>query len=160
MVTIAVDAMGGDHAPKAEVEGAIRAARSLGVRVILVGKQDIVRAELAQHDGIADLPIEVQHASEQITMEDSAAKAVRTKRDSSMRVAARLVRDGIARRLRVGRQHRRRDGHRQDGPGHASGRGSAGARVGVSRRSRARRWWWWTWAPTWIARRACWRSSP
>ncbi len=96
MVTIAVDAMGGDDAPKAEVEGAIRAARSLGVRVILVGKQDIVRAELDRHEGVADLPIEVLHASEQITMDDSAAKAMRNKRDSSIRVAARLVRDGLA----------------------------------------------------------------
>jgi phosphate acyltransferase len=96
MVTIAVDAMGGDDAPKAEVEGSIRAARSLGVRVILVGKQDIVRAELEKHDDIGDLPIEVLHASEQVTMEDSAAKAVRQKRDSSIRIAARLVRDGRA----------------------------------------------------------------
>jgi len=96
MVTIAVDAMGGDDAPKAEVEGAIRAARSLGVRVILVGKQEIVRAELDKHAHTDDLPIEVHHASEHITMEDSAAKAVKNKRDSSMRVAARLVRDGIA----------------------------------------------------------------
>jgi phosphate acyltransferase len=96
MVTIAVDAMGGDDAPKAEVEGAVRAARSLGVRVILVGKQDIVRAELAQHEDTADLPIEVQHASEHITMEDSAGKAMKNKRDSSIRVAARLVRDGLA----------------------------------------------------------------
>jgi glycerol-3-phosphate acyltransferase PlsX len=96
MVTIAVDAMGGDDAPKAEVEGAIRAARSLGIRVILVGKQDIVRAELHKHEDVRDLPIEVQHASEHVTMEDSAAKAVRNKRDSSIRVAARLVRDGVA----------------------------------------------------------------
>jgi glycerol-3-phosphate acyltransferase PlsX len=96
MVTIAVDAMGGDDAPKAEVEGAIRAARSLGVRVILVGKQDLLRAELSLHADIADLPIEVHHASEQITMEDSAGKAMRNKRDSSIRVAARLVRDGVA----------------------------------------------------------------
>jgi glycerol-3-phosphate acyltransferase PlsX len=96
MVTIAVDAMGGDDAPKAEVEGAIRAARSLGVRVILVGKQDIVRAELDKHSEISDLPIEVQHASERITMEDSAGKAMRNKRDSSIRVGARLVRDGAA----------------------------------------------------------------
>ena len=96
MVTIAVDAMGGDDAPKAEVEGAIRAVRSLGVRVILVGKQEIVRAELDKHADTDDLPIEVHHASEQITMEDSAAKAVKNKRDSSIRVAARLVRDGIA----------------------------------------------------------------
>src|SRR5271154_308113 len=95
MVTIAVDAMGGDDAPKAEVEGAIRAARSLGIRVILVGKQDIVRAELRKHEDISDLPIEVHHASEQVTMEDSVAK-VRNKRDSSVRVAARLVRDGVA----------------------------------------------------------------
>src|SRR5713226_971515 len=96
MVTIAVDAMGGDHAPKAEVDGSIRAARSLGVKIILVGKQDIVKKELEQHEGIDGLPIEIQHASEQVTMEDSAAKAMRSKRDSSIRVASRLVRDGIA----------------------------------------------------------------
>ena len=96
MVTIAVDAMGGDDAPKAEVEGAIRAARSLGIKVILVGKQDVVRAELRKHEDIHDLPIEVQHASEHITMDDSAAKAVKNKKDSSIRVAARLVRDGVA----------------------------------------------------------------
>jgi glycerol-3-phosphate acyltransferase PlsX len=95
MVTIAVDAMGGDDAPKAEVEGAIRAARTLGVRVILVGKQDIVRAELAQHADIAELPIDVHHASEHVTMDDS-VKALRHKRDSSIHVAARLVRDGVA----------------------------------------------------------------
>src|ERR1700733_14839606 len=88
--------MGGGDAPKAEVEGAIRAARSLGIKVILVGKQDVVRAELRRHEGFHDLPIEIQHASEQITMEDSAAKAVKNKRDSSIRVAARLVRDGVA----------------------------------------------------------------
>src|ERR1700733_4766590 len=88
--------MGGGDAPKAEVEGAIRAARSLGIRVILVGKQDVVRAELRRHEDFHDLPIEVQHASEHITMEDSAGKAMRNKRDSSIRVAARLVRDGAA----------------------------------------------------------------
>lgn len=96
MLTIAVDAMGGDHAPKAEVEGAIRAARNLGVKVILVGQQDVVRRELAEHDGHYDLPIEIVHASERVTMDDSAARAVRAKRDSSMRVASRLVRDGCA----------------------------------------------------------------
>jgi glycerol-3-phosphate acyltransferase PlsX len=96
MVTIAVDAMGGDLAPKAEVEGSIQAARELGVKIILVGKQDVVRQELARHENAGGLPIEIQHASEYITMEDSAAKAVRTKRDSSIRVATRLVRDGIA----------------------------------------------------------------
>src|SRR6202046_687274 len=95
MVTIAVDAMGGDDAPKAEVEGAIRAARSLGIKVILVGKQEVVRGELRKHDDVQDLPLQVQHASEQVTMEDS-VKAMRQKRDSSIHVAARLVRDGLA----------------------------------------------------------------
>lgn len=96
MVTIAVDAMGGDHAPKAEVEGAIRAARSMAVSLILVGVEERIRKELEQHEGAADLPIRIHHASEWITMEESAAKAVRNKRDSSIRVASRLVRDGVA----------------------------------------------------------------
>jgi phosphate acyltransferase len=96
MLTIAVDAMGGDRAPTAEVEGAVRAARDLGVKVILVGREEVVRPELSKHEGYRDLPIEVMHASEVITMDDSAARAVRAKRDSSMRVASRLVRDGMA----------------------------------------------------------------
>ncbi len=96
MLTIAVDAMGGDHAPKAEVEGAIRAARDLGVKVILVGQEDMVRRELEVQDGNGTLPIEIVHASERVTMEDSAAKAFRAKRDSSLRIASRLVRDGVA----------------------------------------------------------------
>src|SRR3954470_4896299 len=96
MLTIAVDAMGGDHAPKSEVEGAIRAARDLGVKVILVGKEDVLHRELEVQNGHSGLPIEIVHASERVTMEDSAAKAFRTKRDSSLRVASRLVRDGVA----------------------------------------------------------------
>src|ERR1041385_6440569 len=96
MLTIAVDAMGGDHAPKSEVEGAVRAARSLGVRVILVGPEDLIRRELSLYDDWRDLPMRVMHADERITVEDRAARAVRLKRDSSMRVASRLVRDGVA----------------------------------------------------------------
>src|SRR5216684_1561386 len=96
MVTIAVDAMGSDHAPKPEVEGAIRAVKTLGVKVILVGREEVIRRELAQHDGVDSLPIDVVHASEHVTMQDSAAKAMRKKRDSSMRVASRMVRDKIA----------------------------------------------------------------
>ena len=96
MVTIAVDAMGGDHAPKAEVEGAVRAARDLGVKVILVGREPVVRHELNTYDDWRTLPIEIVPESEVVTMDDSAARAVRSKRDSSMRVASRLVRDGAA----------------------------------------------------------------
>jgi glycerol-3-phosphate acyltransferase PlsX len=99
MVTIAVDAMGADTAPKAEVEGAIRAARTLGVQIVLVGQEDILRRELSQQDGHGALPIQIVHASERVTMEDSAGRAVRTKRDSSVRVASRLVRDGVAQGL-------------------------------------------------------------
>lgn len=99
MVTIAVDAMGGDHFPRPEVEGALQAAKSLGVRVILVGREEVVQNELARHPDWRDLPVEVRHASEQITMEDSAGKAVRAKKDSSIRVASRLVRDHVAQGL-------------------------------------------------------------
>jgi len=95
MLTVALDAMGGDHAPKAEVEGAVLAARQLGVKVILVGQEDLVRGELSTYEDWAELPIEVVHASENVTMEDP-TKAVRTKRDSSVKVASRLVRDGRA----------------------------------------------------------------
>ena len=97
MLTIAVDAMGGDHAPKSEVEGAIHAASEYSVRVILVGPEDLVRQELERHPQASGLPIEIRHASEFITMEDSAAKAVRSKKDSSIKVASRLMRDGQAR---------------------------------------------------------------
>src|SRR5580704_8777797 len=96
MLTIAVDAMGGDYAPKAEVEGAVQAARCLGVKVVLVGQEEVVQKELAQHSDHRKLPIEIVNARERITMDDHAARAVRLKRDSSMRVASRLVRDGAA----------------------------------------------------------------
>ena len=96
MITIAVDAMGGDYAPRAEVDGSVRAARSLGVKVILVGREDALREELSRHEDASSLPIQIVHASERVTMEDSAAKAVRGKRDSSIRVTCRLVRDGTA----------------------------------------------------------------
>jgi len=95
MTTIAVDAMGGDHAPRAEVEGAILAARELGVQVLLVGQENAVRAELAKHSH-RGLPLEVVHASEVITMHDSPTVAFRKKKDSSVHVAAKLVRAGEA----------------------------------------------------------------
>jgi len=96
MVTIAVDAMGGDKAPAPEVEGAIDAAREYGHRVLLVGDGPTVERELQSHDDIRDLPIEVIHASERITMDDHAAKAARNKKESSMHVCARLVSSGKA----------------------------------------------------------------
>src|ERR1700731_3214536 len=91
---IALDAMGSDRRPKPEIEGAIQAARHYDVHVLLVGPEPALRAELARYP--AGLPIEVVHASEIIGMDDRAVQAVRAKRDSSMRVGLRLVRDGRA----------------------------------------------------------------
>ena len=96
MWRIAVDAMGTDSAPHAEVEGAILAARAGLAEVLLVGPELMLKQEIARHHPSRDLPIEVVHASEHVTMDDHAAKAFRRKRDSSMRVAAGLVRDGRA----------------------------------------------------------------
>jgi glycerol-3-phosphate acyltransferase PlsX len=98
MTTIALDAMGGDHAPRAEVEGAILAARELGVRILLVGMEDALRQELNRHK-VRDLPIEVVNATDVITMSDSPSQAFRRKKDSSLHIAARLVRDGQAEAL-------------------------------------------------------------
>ena len=100
LTTIAVDAMGGDNAPAVEVEGAIQAARDLRARILLVGQEERIRAEL-RRQGVANprrqrLHIEVVNASEVITMHDPVAQSVRRKRDSSIRVAARLVREGKA----------------------------------------------------------------
>jgi glycerol-3-phosphate acyltransferase PlsX len=93
---IALDAMGSDRAPKPEIEGAIQAARQHGVHVILVGPEEMLRAELARYSAAANLPIQIVHASEVITMDDKAVQAVRAKRDSTMRVGLRLVREGRA----------------------------------------------------------------
>src|SRR5690242_21227692 len=93
---IALDAMGSDRAPKPEIEGAIHAPRHYGLHVSLIGQEPLLRAELARHPMSSRLPLEVIHASEVIGMEEKAVKAVRSKRDSSMRVGLRLVRDGRA----------------------------------------------------------------
>lgn len=100
LTTIAVDAMGGDNAPAVEVEGALQAARDLRARILLVGREERIREELARQ-GVPNprkqrLHIEIVNATEVITMEDPVAQAVRRKRDSSIRVAARLVREGKA----------------------------------------------------------------
>jgi glycerol-3-phosphate acyltransferase PlsX len=95
MITIALDAMGGDHAPRAEVEGAVLAARELDVRVLLVGQEPVLKQELQRHRA-RSLPLEIVPASEVITMSDSPSHAFRKKRDSSVHVAARLVKAGKA----------------------------------------------------------------
>jgi glycerol-3-phosphate acyltransferase PlsX len=94
-IVIAVDAMGSDRAPAPEVEGAILAARHYDVEVLLVGREQPVQEELARHDH-QGLPVRVVSASEVIGMDEKPVEAVRGKRDSSMRVGVRLVREGQA----------------------------------------------------------------
>ena len=95
MRRIALDTMGTDLAPAPEIEGAIQAAREGFAEIILVGPEEILRKELTRRN-VKGLPLEVVHASEAVTMEDKATKAFRSKRDSSVRVAARLVKEGRA----------------------------------------------------------------
>src|SRR5437764_9656873 len=90
---IAVDAMGSDRGPSVEIDGAVQAAVQYGIPIVLVGHEDRIHDLLRRHDtGV--LSIEVVHASEVITMEDAAATAARRKKDSSIHVAARLMREG------------------------------------------------------------------
>jgi len=92
---IAVDAMGGDHGPAVVVEGAVAAVREFGVSAILVGDRAAVDVEIRRL-GAESLGLEIRHASEVVGMAESPSLALRRKRDSSLRVAAELVRDGKA----------------------------------------------------------------
>lgn len=87
MLPVAVDAMGGDKAPAEIVEGARRASLEAGIPVMLVGRPDLLGT---------DHGLEVLAASEVIAMHEEGAKAVRTKKDSSLVRAAEAVRDGRA----------------------------------------------------------------
>ena len=92
---IVVDAMGSDHHPAPDVAGAVMAARQFGNTMILVGDQTQIEAELAQLDA-AGLAVEVQHASQKITMTDKPSEVVKGKRESSMHVGMNLVKTGAA----------------------------------------------------------------
>lgn len=91
---IVVDAMGGDHSPGAIVEGAALAVREFGLSVILVGIADRVQEELEKQKDWKNLSIEIEHADEVVTMEDSPSKVLRAKRKSSMKVGLELVKSG------------------------------------------------------------------
>src|SRR5512145_1528191 len=95
LAPVAVDAMGGDHAPGAIVQGAINAARK-GQAVILVGPEERVRDELRRHHAAKSLPIEVHHAAEVVEMHDHPGQAMRRKKQNSIRVAFELVKAGKA----------------------------------------------------------------
>ncbi len=92
---IAVDAMGGDHAPREVVRGAIQAAVEYGLSLILVGQESRIRGELATLDA-SGADIEIVHASEVVEMCDVPGIALRKKKDSSIRVGLSLVAGGKA----------------------------------------------------------------
>src|SRR5438045_4678188 len=85
--------MGADRHPRPEIEGALLAARHYGVRVLLVGPEERLRRELSGHPSARNLTIGVVNATQVIEMEEKAVQAVRAKRDSSMHVGLRLVKE-------------------------------------------------------------------
>lgn len=95
MIRIAVDSMGSDNSPYSEIDGAVQAAKAYGVDVILVGKESLL-APLLKEAGGSDLPIEIRNATQVIAMDEAPTAALRKKKDSSIRVAADLVRDKVA----------------------------------------------------------------
>jgi len=92
---IAIDAMGGDYAPQEIVKGAIKGAREYGAEVILVGPEELIEKELAKHDRLG-VNIEIVHTDEYLVEGEHPAYALRQKRNASILVATKLVRDGKA----------------------------------------------------------------
>ena len=91
---IIIDAMGGDNAPDEIVRGALHARKELGVALTLVGQREPVLRCLAENGAAPGEGLELVEADEIVTMEDDPSTAVRRKRNSSMSVALRLLRDG------------------------------------------------------------------
>ena len=92
---IALDAMGGDLAPQAAIDGAVRAARDFATEVVLVGDREVIQRHLSDHEH-AGLPITIEHAAEVVAMDDSPLESVIGKPDSSIHVGLELVKQGRA----------------------------------------------------------------
>lgn len=96
-ITIALDAMGGDYGPSVIVPAAIDALKTTSaLHIILVGDEAVIAAELSQRGGFTDDRMRVVHASQKVEMDEPPSQALRSKKDSSMRVAINLVRDHTA----------------------------------------------------------------
>jgi glycerol-3-phosphate acyltransferase PlsX len=96
-LTLSIDVMGGDHGPSVVIPAVVRALKLYPkTRFILVGDKDVISSSLNEHNVQDDERLTIHHASQQVTMGESAAVALRTKKDSSMRVALNLVKDGSA----------------------------------------------------------------
>lgn len=92
---IALDAMGGDYAPDSNIKGAVLFAKETNIGVYLVGDEKILKPKLKEYGG-EGLPIEIVHAEDVIEMHEPPSIAIRKKRNSSMYIAAKLVREGKA----------------------------------------------------------------
>ncbi len=96
-VILAIDAMSGDHGYRVPVDGAILALEQhSALRLILVGDDTVLRRALAANKDVDTSRIEIQHAGEVVAMDESPSKALRNKKDSSLRIAVDLVKDGRA----------------------------------------------------------------
>lgn len=97
MITIALDAMGGDHGVGVTVPAALQTLQDQpALKLILVGPRDIIATELKQRRAAESERLVIRHASELVGMDEPPAQALRTKKDSSMRVAINLVQEGVA----------------------------------------------------------------
>lgn len=96
-LTVALDAMGGDHGPPVIVPAAFRALEEHPeLRLLLVGDRSILEREIAGHSSVHADRLSIVHASQQVRMDELPSQALRTKKDSSMRVAIDLVKRGDA----------------------------------------------------------------
>ena len=96
-LTVALDAMGGDHGPSVVVPAAFRALEEQPeLHLIMVGDQSVLEREIARHSSVHADRVSVVHASQQVRMDELPSQALRNKKDSSMRVAIDLVKHGDA----------------------------------------------------------------
>ncbi|HEV2984883.1 MAG TPA: hypothetical protein VGX46_10855, partial [Vicinamibacterales bacterium] len=96
MIWIAVDAMGGDYAPRLVVDGALASVRDFELGVALVGPADVLGAELRRHADVDARRVRIVDASDVVTMDESPAAALRRKPRASIKVAAETVARGDA----------------------------------------------------------------
>jgi glycerol-3-phosphate acyltransferase PlsX len=97
VITVALDAMGGDHGVGVTVPAALKARRDEpSLKLILVGQREVIEAELKRRHAVEDEHLVIHHASQVVEMDEPPAQALRGKKDSSMRVAINLVKEGVA----------------------------------------------------------------
>lgn len=96
-ITVAIDAMGGDHGPHVTIPAALHAIKQDSqLNIILVGLKDVIEAELSANKAAAGPRLRIHHATEVVAMDESPQSALKNKKDSSMRVAINLVKSGEA----------------------------------------------------------------